>query len=483
MSSLKKNFAYNILYQILAIVLPLITAPYISRILGAEKVGIYSYTYSIASYFLLFAMLGITNHGSRSVAASNKLKENRSLCFINNYVIQLSVSIIVSLAYTGYVLIFVKENINIALIQVVMVLSSIFDVNWFFWGLEKFKLTVVRNVLCKIFTVICIFIFVKNGNDLWKYTLIMCLGIFISQLLLWKFIRKEIKIVKPDWKQVKRNLKPILVLFVPILAYSLYRIMDKIMIGQFSNMSEVGYYANAEKILNIPIGIITALGNVMLPRISYLLSTGNVVLQHRYIELSIRFVSIVEGAICFGIAGTANVFIPLYYGEEFVKSGTILTILIFTALISGWANVIRTQLLIPAKKDKIYVVSMLSAALINFISNIVLIPIYKSMGAVIGTVTAEVVVLLVQAFSVRKELDFRLYIKENFVFLISGLLMCLLLRGMSQVLILPKLALLILEVFVGGIFYIGVSIMILFVKKDELWRIGMQYYKKLRNSK
>lgn len=478
MSSIKKNLAYNMFYQILTIILPFITAPYVSRVLGAEGVGVYSYTYSVANYFMLFVMLGISNHGNRSIAATRKSKKDLGKCFINNYIIQLSSGILVTLIYILYVCLFSGSNRKYAWIQILVVLSGTLDINWFFWGIEKFKLTVIRNTICKVLSVICIFLFVRQRQDLNVYVWIMSLTIFISQILLWKFIVNEIEFCLPDWNIVKENIKPILILFLPILAYSLYRIMDKIMIGVFSTMTEVGYYENAEKILNIPIGIVTALGNVMLPRISNLLSEGKKDEQQKYIRFSFVFVSIVEGALCFGISSVSDIFSVLYYGEEFRITGQILQVMIFTALFSGWANVIRTQYLIPMREDRVYVISMLVAAVVNFILNLIFIPVYGAKGALIGTVSAELIVLIIQAVAVRKFFEWKAIIRENVPFVMIGLLMLIIVRLENRVLACSDTLKLSIQIITGAIVYINAIIIFSYTKKNVLYQYAKKMLKK-----
>ena len=188
--SIKKNFLYNVFYQILTMLLPLFTAPYIARVIGAEGVGIYSYSSSIANYFVLLAMLGLVNYGNRSIAQVRDNKELLSQTFFNIYALQVITSLIMIVGYVFYINTFVTENIVIFYIQLFLIIATILDINWFFFGLEQFKLTVTRNTIIKLLTVVCIFIFVKDSNDLWIYTVIMAGGTLLSQLMLWFFIKK-----------------------------------------------------------------------------------------------------------------------------------------------------------------------------------------------------------------------------------------------------------------------------------------------------
>lgn len=465
MNSIKKNFLYNSFYQILSLILPMITAPYISRILGAKALGTYSYSYSVASYFLLFAMLGIPNHGNRSIAACRDDKKKMSETFSNIYTIQFINSIVIIFIYIIYAVIFSRNN-QIALIQIIVVISALFDISWFYFGIEQFKITVIRNTICKIFTVISVFIFVKKSEDLWIYAFIMAISILVNQILLWSFLRKYIYFSKPIVTNLKIDIKEILVLFLPVLAYSFYRVMSKIMLGNMSNMSEVGYFENADKIIVMPMGIITALGTVMLPRISNLIAKGQHKLQKLYIENSFEFVTIMGSALCFGLAGISNIFAPIFFGDEFIKTGSLMAFLSITILFASWANVIRTQYLIPNKLDKIYVLSMIIGAISNILINLILIPRYNSYGASIGTISAEFLVMLVQFWCVRRDLNIKIYIKRNIIYLLFGFIMFLLVRLIGYYMS-RNITTLIVQIVFGAIIYIGLVLIYLLYKKDR----------------
>ena len=422
-NNIKINFIYNIIYQILLLILPLITSPYISRVIGAEGLGIYSYTYSIAYYFVLFAMLGINNYGNREIAKSRENKEQLSRKFCAIYTIQLITSIISIIAYIIYILCIENEYKLYAILQLIYILSNCFDVNWLFFGLEKFKITVTRNIIIKILSVCSIFVFVKDRNDLVLYTLIITLSALISQLALWPFVKKEVKFLKIRFSDLKKHIKPILILFIPVIAVSLYKVMDKIMLGNMTNVKNVGLYENAEKIINIPLGLITALGTVMLPRMSNLVSNGNQEQIKRYIDKSIEFIAFISVPISLGIMAVSKEFAPLFFGQEFTKSGEIIQYLAITVIFISWANVIRTQYLIPNEKDKAFIVSVVSGAIINIIINLLLIKRYETIGAAIGTLIAEFTVMIIQLFAVRKELNNKLHAKKFLIYFIKGIIM------------------------------------------------------------
>lgn len=467
MSSTKKNIIYNVVYQILIIFLPLITAPYLARVLGATGIGIYSYTYSIAHYFVLFAMLGISNYGNRSIAAVRDDKEKLSKTFWSIYFMQIITSVAACLIYIFYVLVFSNEYKLIALIQLIYVLSSVLDINWFFFGMGKFKITVLRNAAIKLITLVGIFTFVKNANDLWKYTLILSIGTLLSQSYVWIYIKKYIKWVKINWKDIKIHLKPNLILFIPVISYSVYKIMDKIMLGNMCSVADVGLYENAEKIINIPQGIITAIGTVMLSKMSNMVQKENNENVKGYIAISMKYVTIMACAMMFGLMAVGRTFAPIYYGNEFYITGELIQYMSCIVLFVSWANVIRTQYLIPYQKDKIYLTSTILGAVVNLIFNLILIPKLQAYGAVVGTILAEFTVMFIQLISTRKELKIKTYIKNAIPFIIIGIIMYGGVVTVNSILGGTVISL-IMQIIIGASIYIILSTIYLYMQKDEL---------------
>lgn len=433
MNKVKKNFIYNLIYQILILILPLITAPYLSRVVGADGVGTYSYTYSIVYYFMLLTLLGVNNYGNRTIAKSRDNKEELSKNFWGIYFFQLFMGIIMLTFYLGYVFIFDNKYRIIALIQSLFIVSAILDISWFYFGLEEFKATISRNTIIKITTVILIFIFVKSSDDLWKYTLIMSGMTTLGQLIFWIFLKGKINFVKINFKDIKQHIKPNIILFVPVIAVSLYKIMDKIMLGALTEVKEVGYYENAEKIINIPITIITSLGTVMLPRMSNIVTNGEKNKANVYITKSITFEMFISFAMCFGLIAVGYRFAPFYFGKEFQKTGILIMLLSVTLPFLAFANVLRTQYLIPKEKDKDYIISVSLGALINLIMNSIFIPKYGSIGACFGTIAAEAIVAIYQSISVRKELNIEEYLKKSIPFLLKACIMFIIVYSLNFV--------------------------------------------------
>lgn len=457
MTDVRKNFIYNVGYQILSIILPFITVPYVSRVLGAEGVGIYSYTYSIVYYFMLFALIGINNYGNRTIAKVRDNKEQLSRKFFSIYSIQIFMSLFMIILYVIFTLIFLKEYKLISVIQIIYLISCIFDVNWFFFGLEKFKLTVIRSSFLRIISLFLIILFVNDRNDLLVYTLILSLSTLFSQLILFINLKKELNFVKIKFSDIKECIKPCIILFIPTISVSLYKVMDKIMLGSLASTIEVGYYEQAEKVISIIVCLSTALGTIMLPRISNLLSNGNLNAVKQYISKSIKFTMFMAFPLTFGIIAISNQFIPIFLGSEFTKSSILLNLLSITIPFLSFANVIRTQYLIPNEKDKHFILSVLGGAIVNIIINLLLIPRYSSVGASIGTIFAEFFVMLYQTIAVSRNLPIYKYIKDIIPFFIKGLFMLFIVSSLNYLNIVPFWNI-ILKIIVGALVYFILNI-------------------------
>ena len=418
MKKQNKNFLYNIAYQLLTFIIPLILTPYISRVLGSSNIGIYSYTYSIVNYFMLFTMLGINNYGSREIAKC-KNRQERSRKFVSIRRLQLSCGLIAAIVYAVLLLAYNYEHKEIMAINSIFLLSAILDINWFYFGIEKFKLTTTRNMIIKILSVGLIFLFVKQDNQLWLYSLILSSSTIISQIYMWLFIKKEIDFVKVSKEEVLAHLKPCLVFFIPVISYSIYRVMDKTMIGAIVESSELGNYENAEKIISIPISLVTALGTVMLPHMSK--KNNSEIKEGIYETFKLSAFFTIPSAIALAII--AQDFSTLFFGDDFDKAGTIIQALVCTIVFSGIANVIRTNFLIPLKKDKIYVVSTIIGAALNLVLNIIFIPMFGAYGACIGTIVAEFSLMLYQAINTARDISYMMVIRIYSRSLLTAIIM------------------------------------------------------------
>lgn len=469
MSGVKKNFAFQISYQFLTMLLPFITAPYIARVLGVSNVGIYSYTYSMVNYFVLFAGLGIQSHGSRSIAQVKSDKDKLNLTFSSLYTLHGIISIVSIALYVVYVIYLVRPEYRLfSAVQGIFLAGAVFDINWLFMGLEKFQVIVIRNTIIKLLSVVCVFVFVNSRENLLTYILIMSISYFCTQFIVWGFLKQNVSFVKPNKLIMLESILPLLILFVAIMASSIYRTIDKVMLGQMCTMVEVGSYENADKMIMFPVGIITALGTIMLPHMSKLNNDGDSKSYWRYLHLSMEFAIIVSTALGFGLMSIAEDFSIIFFGEEFVLTGYILKYISVSIIFISFNNVIRTQFIIPKGKDHIYMIAVSIGAVSNVIINVLLIPIFGVYGSVIGTVIAYLIVWIYQSFKVRKEVPIKAFTKFSVVPTLAGVVMFLSVRYVSSFLKKSILSLFI-QVGTGGLIYLALILMYLsYTKGSEI---------------
>lgn len=427
MNSLKKNYIYNLIYQILSFIIPLFMTPYLSRTLGESGIGLYAYSSSVAYNFVLFGLLGVEQYGNRTIAGTRISKKELSKNFWNIYAVQL-ISSAFAVGIYGIFLLINNQNKEIFYVQAIYVVSTVVNVNWFFWGMEEFKITVTRNLIIKLLSVVALFLFVKSSQDAITYAFIMSISLLVSNASVIPFLKKRIIFIRPSIREMRKHFKPNVILFIPILAINIYKVIDKIMLGNISNLAEVGYYENTEKLVQIPVALITALGTVMLPRISNLVSNDNFEESKRYMRHSIIFSVGMTCSIGFGIMGISNNFVPFFFGNAFLRCIPLIHVLIPSCFFVGIANVIRTQYLIPLKKDSIYVKGIVYGATVNFILNLFVLREWGAMGAAFSTLMAEMVAFGYQCFEIRKEIHVFLYIKESMPLIFLGIVMYIIVR-------------------------------------------------------
>ena len=461
-NSVKKNYIYNLMYQILVILLPLITAPYISRVLGAENIGIYSYTTSISAYFILFGSLGVSLYAQREIAFHQDNKKENTKTFIEIVLLR-TITMFISIAVFCITFVSNGEYGYFYKILIVELIAQCLDISWFFIGLEDFKKTVSRNLIIKFISVVSIFVLVKTPEDLNIYFWIYVLSVLIGNLSLWFYLPKYLVKVNVKELNIFKHLKPTLALFIPEIAIQVYTVLDKTMIGAiWEDKSEVGYYQQSEKIIKLLLTIITSLGTVLLPRIASCFANNKKQEVFGYLKKSFNFVFILAFPMIFGIIALADKFVPLFFGPGYDKVVILMSVISPIILFIGMSNVIGRQYLLPTKRQKQYTISVVTGAVVNLIMNSCLIWKFGALGASIGTVIAEFTVTFVQLIFVRKEFDIKGILKLSIKYIISSIIMFIACKlvGLIQV---SDLISIVLQVGVGVIIYI----LMLLVVKDK----------------
>ncbi len=418
--STKKNAAYNVAYRMFSVFLPLVTAPYLSRTVGTDGVGLYSLAWSVSYVFCLIGMLGLNDYGVRTIAQVRDNREELDRTFSAIWQMQLLVAGVTLVAWLGYVFFVAGEEKVIALHLTMMSVSCLCSLDWCLMGLDIFKPIALRNTFVKLAAAACVFLFVKKKEDLWIYGFVWSLATLVGNLMSAASLRGKVTYRPVPMRESLKHLAPCAVLFISVLAVNVYRTMDKVMVSTIAGVHENGLYENAEKIIYCLSGFISAIGTVMMPKVAHMQKEGATEKIARHIDRSMELILCMTSAMAFGAASVADVFAPLFYGEDFRYSGTLMAPLSFTLIMIGFANVIRTQVVLPQKRDHIFVKSVCCGAAVNLIANACLIPSMKSMGAVVGTLMAEMTVPVVQYLILGKELPYGQFMKYVGIYAVFG---------------------------------------------------------------
>ncbi|MBL4936347.1 flippase [Clostridium sp. YIM B02515] len=460
--SVAKNYVYNVIYQIANLIIPLITVPYISRVLGAEGVGINAYTNSIVQYFILLGTIGISLYGSKSIAYIRDDRKKITNTFWSIFSLQIIMSLFAYVLYIVFISVLAKDNKIILLIQSVNILAAAIDVTWLFSGIEDFKKTVTRNLIVKTLSVISIFLFVKQRSDLWLYTFILAFSVLLGQIVLWTYVGKIVDKYVFDFNEIKKHFMPSFKLFIPQIAIQIYLVLNKSMLGWMANKTEVGLYENADKIVKMSLAVLTATGTVMLPRISNTFAKGDINKVKDYIIKSLNFVSYLSIPITFGLIGISAQFVPWFFGDEFNKCIELIIILSPILIFISLSNVIGIQYMIPTGKTNEFTLSVTSGAIVNLLLNIFLINSFYSIGAAISTLIAEIFVTVVQLFLIRNEVKISVILSDFIKYIMAALIMMISVKYLGSILGV-SIRTTFIQIVLGAVIYISV----LFIVKSE----------------
>jgi len=449
--SIAKNYFYNVVYQLTTIIIPIITIPYVSRVLGSSGVGINAYTNSIIQYFILLGTIGISLYGNREIAYVRDDSTQLNKTFWGIFLLKL-VTTFISFIFFLFFLGFVSNYRFILLLQSIYIFAAAVDISWFYMGLEDFKKTVTRNIFVKITGVVCTFIFVKDSDDLWKYVLILSSTQLLGNISLWFYLPKTIKKIKLTFNDIRKHLVPSISLFIPQVAIQIYVVLNKTMLGALSNPNEVGYFDNADRIIKIVLSFVTAMGTVMLPRVSNAFAKGNIGRVKKYVYNSFNFASFLSIPLMFGIVATANEFAPWFFGPEFDKTGELMVIISPIIVLIAWSNVIGNQFFMPTGQIKGYTISVVIGAIINFLLNLILISRYHSIGVALSTLIAEFSVTAVQFYLARNDLKIKSMIYSTWKYFFCGFMMYLIIEYIGTFFE-NKLVTLIFQFLTGIVFY------------------------------
>jgi len=468
------NYMYNLTFQMLNIILPFITTPYVSRVLGATGIGEYNYVYGIVTYFGIFAVTGTATYAQREIAKQHDNIEVRSKIFWEILFFRLISTILVSIIYIIFVFNYMREYRLLFLINFLTVFSWIFDVSWYFQGVENFKVTAVRNSLVRIFSTIFIFILVKSRNDVWIYTLILTSGMFLGNVTMMPYLKKEIVKSTVTLKNILSNTGGIMALFLPVIAIQLYTVLNKVMLGAMTSAKEVGYYSQANQIVNIGTTVIYAFVAVLTPRIAALYYEGKHEEIKKYMTKAIMNVYFLGLPMTFGCIAIASCFVPVFFGRGYSPVIPLMQIMSVLFVIMGLDQLVGT-FLVSMNKQNIFTVAVSVAAIVNVILNYLLIRMgFGAEGVAYATIISEICTTVIEILGLNKYIRF----KDLWVFLLKYLvpsafmyIVVIILNSLFNVNIIGLLIRLIIAIFVYGAY-------LLFIKDQLVFYIFKSLFKK-----
>lgn len=419
---LTKNYIYNLIYQILLVVSPIITMPFLSRSLGVEGIGEYSYAYSLISYFVLFATLGYDIYGRREIAYVKENIEERTKKFWAIQIIKTISTFFVTIVYLVFSIF--NPNKTILLLLIFHLLNVPLNISWFFQGIEEFKKITIRGFFLKVVDLLFVLVFIHKPEDLNLYVFGSSLIACITFAVLWIDLKKYLCKIK--WKEIKivPYIREGIIFFLPSIATSIYTLLDKTMLGVLTgNYIENGYYEQAQKINVILLRIVLALGIVLLPQIAEAFQKNDRERIKRNIEKSANYVFFVSFGIAFGLIAISDIFVPWFFGDEFLKVSILLKLSGFILIFQGIDDVLGMQYLVSVGRQKEYIISLFIGALVNFICNVFLILKFQSVGAIVASIIGEIAIVVIQVLLIGKEMEFKKIFLKGIKYLIAGVAM------------------------------------------------------------
>ena len=460
-----KNYAYNLSYQLLLIILPIITTPYVTRVFSSNDLGTYSFFNSIATYFVLLATLGVANYGTKEISGNRTIIRKN---FWGIYTLQLGATILSLTLYILLCLTFSLMQNPVAYILGLSLLSKGLDISWLFQGLEDFRKITVRNITVKLVGVIAIFLFIKSASDLYLYVFLLTIFELLGQLSMWLPAREFIGKPHFDWEYAKQHLRPIILLFLPQIAISLYVTLDRTMLGALASTKDVGIYDQALKLVNILLTLVTSLGSVMLPRVSNLLSLGDHKAINKMHEMSFLIYNLVIFPIMAGMLIVNDDFVNFFLGQDFQEARYAIAIMIFRMFFIGWTNIMGIQILIPHNKNKEFMLSTTIPAIVSVGLNLLLLPKLGYIGAAIVSVLTETLVWGIQFFYTHTYLREVPIIGSLIKIIISSGFMYGILLFVKQFLNVSPMINVGLYVVLGAIIYISLILIFKVINLSEL---------------
>lgn len=430
MKNIAKNFFYQTVYQLAKIIMPIVTIPIVSNALGPDGVGLYNYTHSIAQYFVLFSGLGITLYGNREITLAWSKKQNVSKTFWEIFIFKIFASLFFLLFYFLIIFLFMDHQI-FYVVQSLTIFAVLFDISWFFMGIEDFKKTSMSNLVVQIITFFLIVIFINDNGDTLLYTLIQASGMLLSQVFVWPFLKKYIKFERVSLKKSLLRFKGSVMYFIPQVAIMLYTNLNKTLLGGIVGSVAVGYYTNSLQLNDVFVTIITTLDVVLLPYMSGLFAKDNTKRIIQMMDTTIHLQLFFSIPIMLGMLTVFDKLVPWFFGNQFLFIVKVIPWVVILIVIKPLGVSISRQYLMPIGKIGEYNKSVIIGAIINIIANLILLPTIGFWGVIVSTIISEFFVTFVRTKSFVKATEFNFDLRKIGSYFVSGIIMCVVTRFLT----------------------------------------------------
>ena len=479
--NLKKNYIYRVFYEILKVITPFITAPYVARVLEPDGVGNYSFSYSIITYFMLFAALGTVSYGAREIAQNRDDKKKASKLFWEIEILTIITSSVSLIIWIGFIFFSSGSRRLLYIALTPFLLSTMFDISWYFTGYEEIKKIVVRNSFVKIMGILLLFLFVKKKEDIIVYCIINSTVSLVGNLTMWFYLPKMLQKVDFRSLNIRHHFRETLIYFIPTIATSIYTYLDKTLIGTITGSSfQNGYYEEATKIIGIVNSVtFIAVNSVMGARISYLFS------KKKYDEIrdkilhTVDFIYLLGYGSLFGVIGVADRFVPLFLGNNYDSVIYLLSIMSPLIIIIGTSNCLGNLYFIPSGQRKKSAKIIVIGALLNFIFNLLLIPRFEAVGATIASIIAELFITICYIHLSSGYLNWKIIFRKSYRKVLAGMLMCIIVLAEGKWFDHVNILNVMIQILTGIVIYSGLLILL----KDriiyEVIQIGKSYFRQI----
>lgn len=461
--NLKINFVFNIVYQVVAVLSPLVVTPKISRVFGVDYIGIKSYTFSIVYYFAIFGVLGLDMLGQRRVALVKDDINLRSREFWIIYSTRFILVLISSLGYVGYTFIAPLSQMErtVSFCWIIYLFREMINPIWFLQGIEKYRLLSILGIISQVSYVLCTVIFVNYKNDLPLYIIFYTLIPLLISFCYFPPVLKSIVFIRPERKEMFSAVKESVIYFIPTVATAIYSMVDKTMLGLFDPQKiSTGLYESAERLVKVALAISTASFTIMRTRMSYLYGKRD---PHGYAVTTKKFTSfslMLCWPIMFGIIGISKDFVPIFFGEGFeevIGLSYIFSLVIPCLTVSG---LLQAVFIFPYGLQKTMDIYYGIIVSINVVMNLVLISIMGTVGAIISSVFAEMLLAVILVFRARRSIDVKHIATGSIKYITASVVMLFVMKYISSVVLLNSISKVAIEFIVAIAVYFTVCIVL-----------------------